>query len=149
MLGDVRRATWPADPVFGETTVNIGVIAGGTRANVVAADARADVQIRLVTDAPPVKALLERAVRDRARIDYLTALPPLRLATVPGLETCVVRFATDIPHLTNWGTPLLLGPGSILEAHSAHERISEAELADGADAYVRLVHALAVRKVKA
>jgi len=45
----VRRATWPTDPVFGETTVNIGVIAGGTRPNVVAADARADLQIRLVT----------------------------------------------------------------------------------------------------
>ena len=148
VLGDVRRATWPTDPVFGETTVNIGVIAGGTRPNVVAADAHADLQIRLVTEAPPVKALLERAVRDRARIDYLTAVPPLRLATVPGFETCVVRFTTDIPHLTNWGTPLLLGPGSILDAHSAHERISEAELAAGVDAYVRLVHTLAWRKAQ-
>ncbi|PYP07939.1 MAG: peptidase dimerization protein [Gemmatimonadetes bacterium] len=148
VLEDVRRATWPTHPLFGETTVNIGVIAGGTRPNVVAADARADLQVRLVTEAPPVQALLEHAVRDRARIDYLTAVPPLRLATVPGFETCVVRFTTDIPHLTNWGTPLLLGPGSILDAHSAHERISEAELAEGADAYVRLVHALAVRKAE-
>src|SRR3989454_194131 len=147
VLMDVRHATWPTDPMFGETTVNIGVIAGGARPNVVAADARADLQIRLVTEAAPVQALLERAVRDRARIDYLTAVPPLRLATVPGFETCVVRFTTDIPHLTNWGTPLLLGPGSILDAHSAHERISEAELAEGADAHVRLVHALAGRNV--
>src|SRR5207249_3495490 len=130
VLEDVRRATWPTHPLFGETTVNIGVIAGGTRPNVVAADARADLQVRLVTEAPPVQALLEHAVRDRARIDYLTAVPPLRLATVPGFETCVVRFTTDIPHLTNWGTPLLLGPGSILDAHGAHERISEAELAE-------------------
>src|SRR2546422_9288445 len=96
-----------------------------------------------------VQTLLERPVRDRARIDYLTAVPPQRLATVPGFETCVVRFTTDIPHLTNWGTPLLLGPGSILDAHTAQERISEAELAAGADAYVRLVHALAVRKDEA
>src|SRR5439155_1010504 len=80
---------------------------------------------RLVAEAAPVQELLEHAVRDGARIDYLTAVPPLRLATVPGFETCVVRFTTDIPHLTNWGTPLLLGPGSILDAHSAHERISE------------------------
>jgi len=149
VLGDVRRAAWPTDPIFGETTVNIGVVAGGTRPNVVAADAHADLQIRLVTEDQPVKALLERAVRDRARIDYLTAVPPQRLATVPGFETCVVRFTTDIPHLTNWGTPLLLGPGSILDAHTAHERISEAELTAGADAYVRLVHALAVRKAEA
>ena len=146
VLGDVRGATWPTDPVFGETTVNIGVVAGGTRPNVVAADAHADLQIRLVTEIAPVKALLERAVRDRARIDYLTAVSPQRLATVPGFETCIVRFTTDIPHLTNWGTPLLLGPGSILDAHTAHERISEAELAAGADAYVRLAQALALRK---
>jgi acetylornithine deacetylase len=142
VLADVRRSTWPTDPALGETTVNIGVIAGGTRPNVVAADARAELQIRLVTEPGPVKALLEQAVRDRARIDYLTAVPPLRLATVPGFETCVVRFTTDIPHLTNWGRPLLLGPGSILDAHGANERISEAELTAGADAYVRLVRAL-------
>jgi len=105
VLGDVRRATWPTDPVYGETTVNIGVIAGGTRPNVVAADARADLQIRLVTEAPPVQALLERAVRDRARFDYLTAVPPQLLATVPGFVTCIVRLTYNIPFLQNLGTP--------------------------------------------
>ena len=35
-----------------------------------------------------------------------------RLA-VEGFESCIVRFTTDIPQLTNWGTPLLLGPGTI------------------------------------
>ena len=109
----------------------------------VAADAHADLQIRLVTDAQRVKALLEVAVRDRARIDYLTEVPVQRLTTLPGFETCIVRFTTDIPHLTNWGTPLLLGPGSIRDAHTAHERITEAELGAGIDAYVRLAHALA------
>jgi len=108
----------------------------------VAGDARADLQIRLVTDAAPVKQLLERTVDGRARVEYLTAVNPVRLTTVPGFETCVVRFTTDIPHLANWGSPLLIGPGSILDAHTAHERISFEELAAGADAYVRLVRAL-------
>jgi len=94
VLADVRGTVWPSDPVFGETTVNIGVIAGGTRPNVVAADARADLQIRLVTDAAPVKALLEQAVRDRARIDYLTAVPPLRLATVLAV-TPLIKVTTE------------------------------------------------------
>src|SRR2546425_8123829 len=61
----------------------------------------------------------------RSTLFPYTTLFRSRLATVPGFESCVVRFTTDIPHLTNWGTPLLLGPGSILDAHSAHERISE------------------------
>src|SRR5712691_467401 len=142
VLADVRGTAWPRDPFFGDTTVNIGVVAGGTRPNVVAGEARADLQIRLVTDPEPVRQLLERAVGGRARIEYLTAVPPLRLTTVAGFETCVVRFTTDIPHLSNWGRPLLLGPGSILDAHTEHERISLAELQGGVDAYVRLVRAL-------
>src|SRR5207249_4485009 len=142
VLADVRRTPWPTDPFFGDTTLNIGVIAGGSRPNVVAGDARADLQIRLVTDAAPVRQLLERTVDGRARIEYLTAVNPVRLTTVPGFETCLVRFTTDIPHLANWGSPLLIGPGSILDAHTAHERISLEELAAGADMYVRLVRAL-------
>lgn len=149
VLADVRRATWPADSLFGDTTVNIGVIAGGTRPNVVAGEARAELQIRLVTEPASVQAPLERAVAGRAGIEYLTAVPPLRLTTVPGFETCIVRFTTDIPNLTNWGTPLLLGPGSILDAHTDHERIALAELAAGADAYLRLVHALVEGRVRA
>src|SRR5439155_10407893 len=98
-----------------------------------AGEARADLQIRLVTDAEPVKRLLGQVVGGRARIEYLTAVNPLHLTTVPGFETCVVRFTTDIPHLTNWGTPLLIGPGSILDAHTAHERIALAELMAGTD----------------
>jgi len=142
VLADVRRTSWPSDPFFGDTTLNIGVIAGGSRPNVVAGDARADLQIRLVTDAAPVKQLLERAVGGRARIEYLSAVNPVRLTTVPGFETCVVRFTTDIPNLGNWGAPLLIGPGSILDAHTAHERISLEQLAAGADNYVHLVRDL-------
>ena len=79
VLADVRRTSWPSDPFFGDTTLNIGVIAGGSRPNVVAGDARADLQIRLVTDAAPVKQLLERAVGGRARLEYLSAVNPGRL----------------------------------------------------------------------
>ncbi|HYK82600.1 MAG TPA: M20/M25/M40 family metallo-hydrolase [Gemmatimonadales bacterium] len=145
-LAEVRRCTWPSDPALGDTTVNVGVIAGGTRPNVVAAAAHADLQIRLVSDAELVKRQLERAVAGRARIDYLSAVNPAWLATVPGFPTCVVRFTTDIPNLTNWGTPLLFGPGSILEAHTDHERIAVTELEAGADGYVRLVQALLRRR---
>ena len=142
VLSDVRRVEWPVDSFFGDTTVNIGVLAGGTRPNVVAAEARADLQIRLATDAEPVQRLLERTVGPRARIEYLSAVNPVRLTTVPGFDSCVVRFTTDIPHLASWGRPLLLGPGSILEAHTDHEHLPVAELAAGVEAYVRLARAL-------
>ncbi|HET7296290.1 MAG TPA: M20/M25/M40 family metallo-hydrolase, partial [Gemmatimonadales bacterium] len=142
VLADVRSGAWPRDEFFGETSVNIGVIAGGTRTNVLATEARADLHFRLVTDADRVKHLLERAVAGRAGIEYLSVTPPVRLMGMPGFEQCVVGFTTDTAHLGHWGTPLLLGPGSILDAHTAHERVAKAELARGVELYVRLVRSL-------
>src|SRR5207244_462825 len=130
-LDDVRAVAWPTDEYFGDTTCNIGVIVGGTQANVIAPDARADLHIRLVTDQAPVRELLERAVGSQARIEYLSFTPPVRLTAVPDFEQCVVGYTTDVPHLSNWGTPLLLGPGSIHDAHTARERIAKAELERG------------------
>ena len=49
---------------------------------------------------------------------------------------------TDDPQLANWGTPLLIGPGSIHDAHTAGERISKAELERGVELYVRLARSL-------
>src|SRR2546430_13239260 len=55
VLADVRRTPWPTDPFFGDTTLNIGVIAGGSRPNVVAGGARAGLQIRPVAGAAPAE----------------------------------------------------------------------------------------------
>ncbi len=142
VLADVRAIAWPAAPEFGETTCNVGIIGGGAGANVIAPDARAELHIRLVTDAAPVRALLEGAVRGRARIEYLSATPPVRLTAVPGFDTCVVGFTTDVPHLSNWGAPLLVGPGSIHDAHTAGERIAKADLERGVELYVQLARSL-------
>ena len=142
LLADVRACSWPRDEFFGETSVNIGIIGGGTRTNLLATDARADLHFRLVGDAAVVEQLLARAVAGRARIDSLSVTPPVRLLGMAGFEQCVVGFTTDTAHLGHWGTPLLLGPGSILDAHTAHERIAKAELARGVDLYVQLVRSL-------
>lgn len=142
VLADVRALKWPADESLGETTCNIGVIQGGTRANVIPAEAQADLQLRLVTEVAPVREMLERAVRGRAEIEYLSEAAPIRLLTLSGFEQCAVRFMTDIPHLSNWGTPLLLGPGSILVAHTDQERVVKRELEEAVGLYVRLAHRL-------
>jgi acetylornithine deacetylase len=142
VLADVRACRWPIDASLGETTCNIGVIRGGTRSNIIPAEAFADLQIRLVTEARPVRALLERAVAGRAEIEYLSEAAPISLLTLEGFEQCAVRFMTDIPHLTNWGAPLLLGPGSILVAHTDEERVGKQELEDAVELYVQLVNKL-------
>lgn len=142
VLADIRQCAWPSDEHFGDTTCNIGTMKGGTRANVIAAAAEADLQIRLVTSAAPIKKMLERAVGDRALMKYLSAAEPQQMLGVAGFETCVVRFTTDIPYLTNWGRPLLIGPGSILDAHTDRERIAKRELTEAVDLYAHLVRTL-------
>lgn len=142
VLADVRALQWPVDSLLGETTCNIGVIRGGTRPNVIPAEAEADLQLRLVTLVEPVREMLERAVQGRAEIQYLSEAAPVRLVSLDGFEQCAVRFMTDIPHLSNWGAPLLLGPGSILVAHTDEERIDKHELEEAVELYIRLAHTL-------
>jgi len=138
ILDDIRSCHWPEDSLFGTTTCNIGVISGGTRPNVIPDHARAELQIRLGIDIEHVKRVLEDAVETRGQLEYASAHNPVRLVTVPGFDECVVRFTTDIPYLSQWGKPLLLGPGSILDAHTDEEKISKRELEDAVKLYVRL-----------
>jgi acetylornithine deacetylase len=146
VLGSIRRLEWPSDEVLGETTCNIGVIGGGTRANVVPDEAFAELQLRLVSNAEPIRKTLEAAIAGRAAVEYLSEHEPVRLETTNEFERCVVRFTTDIPYLSNWGKPLLIGPGSILNAHTEHEFVEKRELISAVDIYARLVHALLARE---
>jgi len=148
VLDDVRKIEWPSDETFGETTCNIGVMSGGTRANVIPAEARATLQIRLTTGAAKVKELLERTIGRRASLEYTSVHDPVRLLALDGFEQTIVRFTTDIPYLTNWGTALLIGPGSILDAHTEHERVAKSELLRAVEIYVGLVRRLLDDEVK-
>jgi acetylornithine deacetylase len=138
ILQDIRACEWPEDGFFGTTTCNIGVIGGGTRPNVIADKARAELQIRLGIDIEHVKRVLEDVVSTRGQVEHSSAHNPVRLFSVPGFEECVVRFTTDVPYLSQWGQPLLIGPGSILDAHTDHERISKRELEQAISLYFTL-----------
>ena len=52
----------------------------------------------------------------------------MELGSVPGIETMIAKFTTDIPALTRWGKPLLIGPGSIHVAHTDGEYIEKKQL---------------------
>jgi acetylornithine deacetylase len=97
--------------------------------------------LRLVTPVEEVAPILDRWAAGRATIEYGAMVPAVRLGTVPGFETTVVKYATDVPALTDWGTPYLFGPGSIHVAHTDGEYIELAELRAAVDAYERLAEA--------
>lgn len=142
VLQDLRSVKWPIDEVLGNTTCNIGVIGGGTRPNVIPESASAELQMRLVSNVAQIKTTLEQTIANRARIEYLTENEPVHLHVVTGMDQCVVRFTTDIPYLSNWGAALLLGPGSIFNAHTAHEFVLKAELPEAVKSYISLTRSL-------
>jgi acetylornithine deacetylase len=145
VLNDLRRIDWPGNDVFGETTCNIGIVSGGTRANVIPDAAQATIQIRLAGSSAAIKDHLEDAVAGRATIDYKSVHDPIRLLTLDGFEQMVARFTTDIPYLSNWGRALLTGPGSILVAHTDNEKVSKSELLNAVDLYANLAKSLLVQ----
>ena len=126
----------------GASTLNIGQISGGHAPNVIADKAEAQVLVRLVGDAAPVRAKLQHAAAGLAELDFTLEIPFARLRAVPGLPTMVAKFTTDIPQLSNWGEPLLLGPGSIHVAHTPHEKVAKKELLEAVALYIRVAKQL-------
>jgi acetylornithine deacetylase len=137
-LAMLRALALPSDAELGETTVNVGMISGGVADNVVAPWAEARLMARLVSPADTVFPIFERWAGDTLTIDRGVTVPPIRLGVLPGFATSVAAYATDIPALTNWGRPYLIGPGSINVAHTADEHVHVAELLAAVDAYERL-----------
>ena len=142
ILQDVRRARFPNDDFFGETTVNIGTIEGGVALNVIPPRAEAGIAVRLTTPRADIEPILEQIVENRGKIEVLSCSEPVRMLEIEGFNQKVVRFTTDIPYLTNWGTPLLLGAGSILVAHTKDEFVLKKDLETAVELYVNLVKKL-------
>ena len=142
VLNDLRNVEWPTDPLFGETTCNIGVINAGTRPNVIPAAATAELQVRVTVSVDAAKKIVDQAVAGRASVEYASAHDPLKLFYVRGFEETIVRFTTDLPYLSNWGQAVLLGPGSILDAHTDHECVSKRELEKAVGLYGELAQRL-------
>ncbi len=120
---------------MGPSTLNIGVIDGGRAPNVIADAANAQVLVRLVGPSEQTRKAIEEAVAGLAEVEFTLEIPFIRMRQVEGLETMVAAFTTDIPALSNWGEPLLLGPGSIHVAHTPFEKIAKHELLRAVDLY--------------
>jgi acetylornithine deacetylase len=142
VLDRMLRLKLPSDVEVGASTLNIGVIEGGHAPNVIADEASAAVLVRLVGPSEKVKAALEQAAGNDAELEVTVEIPFQKLRRIEGLPTMVAAFTTDIPALTNWGEPLLLGPGSIHVAHTPGERLAKREQREAVDLYVKVARGL-------
>jgi acetylornithine deacetylase len=158
----------PEDDKFGLTTINLGKIQGGVAHNVVAESAEALIAVRIAQGTPAAmknatinaidiavaKFLKDSQVpRDIIDIEFSgEGYSPIDIdADVPGFESIIVNYGTDIPNLkqtVDGQKRYLYGPGTILVAHSDHEALSEKQLINAVGGYVKLIlHALGKKDI--
>jgi acetylornithine deacetylase len=141
-LNQIRRMPLPVNKILGASTINIGTISGGRAPNVIADHAKAEIFIRLVDDGAATRQAVLQTVKG-VEVREVLMVPAVHMGSLPGLETMVVSFTTDIPAFgDSWGKPYLLGPGSIHVAHTDEERIPKNELVEAVQIYKRMVKQL-------
>jgi acetylornithine deacetylase len=140
-LVDLRAQPLPEDPLLGKTYYTIGLISGGVAPNVIPAHAEAEAMFRTVGPLEDLAPALA-AVRSRVAVETILEVPAVHLKTVEGFRTASFPFTTDIPFLDRWGEPLLFGPSSISNAHTADEHVEIDELHHAVDSYVDIVRKL-------
>jgi acetylornithine deacetylase len=141
-LENVRKLDLPVHPSAGPSTLNIGLIEGGRAPNVIPDHASANLLIRLVGPADELRRQIATAVSGKAEANFILEIPFMELSTVPGIETMIAAFTTDIPALTTWGKPVLIGPGSIHVAHTDGEYIEKTQLLAAVDLYAQIARYL-------
>jgi len=143
VLEELRRMPMPSDGLLGSSTLNIGTIEGGRAPNVIADHARAELLIRLVQDSQPLRDAVKRICGGRVEAEEVLCIPAVRLGTLAGYPTTIAAFTTDIPAFGGaWGTPYLVGPGSIHVAHTLEEKVAKQDLRDAVEIYKRIAKQL-------
>ena len=141
-LERLRGLKLPFDPEIGACTVNIGMIDGGRAPNVIPDRAQAQLLYRLIGPADALRQQISESVGHLAEVEFTLEIPFLRLRTFEDMPTMVAAFTTDIPALSNWGEPLLVGPGSIHVAHTESEHVEKKQLQEAVDLYCAIARRL-------
>lgn len=142
-LGRLLAHPWPADPLLGPTTLNVGTITGGVAANVFAPTAVAELLFRATGSVDELLDAARALLDDQVTLEVSARNEPTRLLAWPeDFPTDVVPFNTDAPYLQPIAPVVLVGPGDIRTAHSPDERITVPDMRAGAETYVRLLTGL-------
>lgn len=141
-LSRLRAMKLPEEQGIGPCTLNIGMIEGGRAPNVIPDYARAQLLYRLVGPSEALRQEIINRAGDLVHVQFTLEIPFVRLRTLDGLPTMVAAFTTDIPALSKWGEPLLVGPGSIHVAHTEGEYIEKKQLHDAVELYCAIARRL-------
>ena len=143
-IAHLQSLDWGKSDVLGSATLNVGVISGGVAGNVLAPSAEATLYWRLVGEAEPARRRLEAILSadDNLGFEHVGQNDAVFCRTLPGFQVAPMSYSTDIPFMPSWGTPLLIGPGSIHDAHTAHEHVLKSDLVDAVGYYQQIAREL-------
>jgi acetylornithine deacetylase len=141
-LTKLRAMPLPTVEGIGPCTFNIGLIEGGRAPNVIPDLAQAHLLYRLVGPSDDLRKRIVETVGNLAKVDFYLEIPFMRFRELDQLPTMVAAFTTDIPALTNWGEPLLIGPGSIHVAHTDGEFVEKQQLDEAIELYCKITSQL-------
>jgi len=146
-------------PTLGRSTLNIGVIRGGARPNIVPDLAEAELDIRitpsLAAAGGALKLLKETLefhalpveithAHENPPMETLAEHPMIRRLSDLGAPLAGAPWFSDAAHLSSGGIPsVCIGPGSIDQAHTVDEFIEIDALKRGADFFTRFLRDLA------
>jgi acetylornithine deacetylase len=143
-LTKLRAMPLPTAEDIGPCTFNIGLIEGGRAPNVIPDSAKAHLLYRLVGPTEDLRSRIVETVGDLAKVDFYLEIPFMRFREIENLPTMVAAFTTDIPALSQWGEPMLIGPGSIHVAHTDGEHVEKKQLNDAIELYCGITRQLLV-----
>jgi len=141
-LHRLHAMTLPTNPEVGPCTKNVGSVQGGRAPNVIPDLAKAELLFRLVGPSEDLRRQIVEAVGNLAEVNFTLEIPFVKLRTLDALPTMVAAFTTDVPALTSWGEPLLIGPGSIHVAHTEGEFVEKHQLVSAVELYCRIAKSL-------
>jgi len=146
------------DEWLGVSTINLGMIHGGTRSNIVADSCTLRVDMRttpgLIRSGGALQALKDfvRAIDAGAVVTPLPetfpldtdpAHPMVQALVAAGADLTGAPWFCDAAFLSVAGTPAVaIGPGSIAQAHTKDEYIAVADLEAGAAFFVKFLRSL-------
>ncbi len=129
IANELYQADFGSDLNLGPTTINLGVIAGGTAHNIIADQAELQAIIRVATSAEVVQHQIIKIVGSRGKLKFHNIQNPISLNVLDGFETMSVAYYTDLPNLLMLGAKgFLYGPGNISRAHTDQEFIYISEI---------------------
>ncbi len=156
---DLLTETSGADEWLGVSTINLGMIQGGTRSNIVAGACKLRVDIRttpglqraggalaLLTDfVQPIDETASVAVASEAfHLDTDPANLFVQKLIAAGADLTGAPWFCDAAFLAVAGTPAIaIGPGSIAQAHTKDEFIAVTDLEAGVAFFTRFLRSLA------